>query len=135
MAAQGISAIPLAGYQFPQIAPLVRHLPMDWCARCLDGPSPAGGAVKCHPSPTTCIRTAAAGRRSLAKRGRRGRGRELGLHAPVNETLTHVLLDLVEGRASIKSWAGQPQRLLDEVNSRRWRLKCRRVEVLQVVRV
>jgi hypothetical protein len=47
------------------------------------------------------------------------KARELGLHAPVNDTLTRVLLDLVEGRASIETWAGQPERLLAAVASRR----------------
>jgi 2-dehydropantoate 2-reductase len=41
--------------------------------------------------------------------------RALGLPAPVNATLTRVLLDLVEGRATVDEWRGQPQRLLAAV--------------------
>jgi 2-dehydropantoate 2-reductase len=40
---------------------------------------------------------------------------DLGLPAPVNATLTRVLLDLVEGRANVDEWRGQSQRLLAAV--------------------
>ena len=120
MAAQGISAIPLAGYPLPQIAPLVRHLPMA-LVRPVLGRAIAGGRGSKMPSLTYDLHPKRRGRSEVSwlNGAVAAKARELGLHAPVNETLTHVLLDLVEGRASIETWAGQPERLLAAVASRR----------------
>ncbi len=120
MAAQGISAIPLAGYPLPQIAPLVRHLPMA-LVRPVLGRAIAGGRGSKMPSLTYDLHPKRRGRSEVSwlNGAVAAQARELGLHAPVNDTLTHVLLDLVEGRASIESWAGQPERLLAAVASRR----------------
>ena len=120
MAAQDISTIPLAGYPLPQIAPLIRHLPMA-LVRPVLGRAIAGGRGSKMPSLTYDLHPKRRGRSEVSwlNGAVASKARELGLHAPVNVTLTQVLLDLVEGQASIESWAGQPQRLLDEVNSRR----------------
>ena len=120
MAAQRISTIPLAGYPLPQIAPLVRHLPMA-LVRPVLGRAIAGGRGSKMPSLTYDLHPKRRGRSEVSwlNGAVAAQARELGLHAPVNDTLTHVLLDLAEGRASIESWAGQPERLLAAVASRR----------------
>ena len=120
MAAQGISAIPLAGYPLPQIGPFVRHLPIP-LVRPLLGRAIAGGRGSKMPSLYYDLYPSRRGRSEVSwlNGAIASKARELGLHAPVNDTLTHVLLDLVEGRASIETWAGHPERLLAAVASRR----------------
>ena len=120
MAAQGISAVPLAGYPLPQIVPLVRHLPMA-LVRPVLGRAIAGGRGSKMPSLTYDLHPKRRGRSEVSwlNGAVAARARELGLHAPVNDTLTHLLLDLVEGRSPIETWTGQPERLLAAVASRR----------------
>lgn len=120
MAAQDIAAIPLAGYPLPQIAPLVRHLPMALVRPALGRVIAAGRGSK-MPSLTYDLHPTRRGRSEVSwlNGAVAAKARELGLQAPVNETLTHVLLELVEGRSPIETWAGQSQRLLNEVASRR----------------
>jgi 2-dehydropantoate 2-reductase len=116
MQAQGIHPVPLAGYPMALIGALVRRLPVGlvrpFMARFI-----VGGRGTKPPSLTFDLQPAPHGRSEVAwlNGAVSTRARELGLPAPVNDTLTRVLLDLVEGRASVDDWRGQPQRLLAAV--------------------
>jgi 2-dehydropantoate 2-reductase len=77
----------------------------------------AGGRGSKLPSLTYDVSPAPRGRSEVTwlNGAVSGHARSLGLRAPVNETFTRVLLDLVEGRAPASAWSGQAQRLVDEV--------------------
>ncbi|MEI2689322.1 MAG: 2-dehydropantoate 2-reductase [Anaerolineae bacterium] len=116
MRAQGVRPVPLAGYPMDLIGMLVRGLPVGlvrpFMARFI-----VGGRGSKQPSLVYDLRPRPRGRSEVAwlNGAVAGQARELGLAAPINATLTRVLLDLVEGRADGADWQGQPQRLLAAV--------------------
>ncbi len=120
MAAQDISPIPLAGYPLPLIAPLVRHLPVDWVRPVL-GRAIAGGRGSKMPSLYYDLYPSRRGRSEITwlNGAVAAKARELGLQAPVNTTFAEILLDLVEGRSQVEDWGRKPERLLAAVASRR----------------
>lgn len=120
MQAEGIAPVPLAGYPLPVIVPLVRRLPAAWVRPVLGRFISSGRGSK-MPSLTYDVAPAPRGRSEVAwlNGAVAAHAGRLGLRAPVNETFTRVLLDLVEGRAPAGAWSGQAQRLLDEVEQRR----------------
>lgn len=113
LAARQIPLAPLAGYPMALIGALVRRLPPD-LVRPFMGRFIVGGRGSKLPSLMADIRPQPRGRSEVAwLNGAVARQAEaLGLPAPVNATFTRVLLDLVQGRASVDHWRGQPERLL-----------------------
>lgn len=116
MQAQRLTPVPLAGYPMALVGSLVRHLPVG-LVRPVMGRFIAGGRGSKPPSLVYDLRPQPRGRSEVGwlNGAVAARARELGLPAPVNAALTRVLLDLVEGRATVDEWRGQPQRLLDAV--------------------
>lgn len=116
MLARGIKPVSLAGYPLPLIVPLVRRLPSGWVRPVL-GRTISGGRGSKPPSLTYDVAPAPRGRSEIGwlNGAVAAHARDLGLAAPVNETLARVLLDLVEGRSPTSAWFGQPERLLEEV--------------------
>lgn len=117
MRAQGLTPVPLAGYPMALVGALVRRLPVG-LVRPVMGRFIAGGRGSKPPSLIYDLRPQPRGRSEVAwlNGAVAAKARELGLPAPVNDTLTRVLLDLVESRASIDDWQGQPERLLAAVD-------------------
>jgi 2-dehydropantoate 2-reductase len=99
MQALGIRPVSLAGYPFPLIVPLVRALPVAWVRPVL-GRFIAGGRGGKLPSLTYDVSPTPRGRSEVnwLNGAVVAHAHRLGMRAPVNETLTRVLLDLVEGR-------------------------------------
>jgi 2-dehydropantoate 2-reductase len=116
MRAQGLTPVPLAGYPMALIGALVRRVPVG-LVRPFMGRFIAGGRGSKLPSLMYDLQPQPRGRSEVAwlNGAVAEHARRLGLPAPVNATLTRVLLDLVEGRASVDDWRGQPQRLLAAV--------------------
>lgn len=112
----GIKPVPLAGYPMALIGALVRRLPAG-LVRPFMGRFIAGGRGSKLPSLMYDLQPQPRGRSEVAwlNGAVAEHARDLGLPAPVNATLTRVLLDLVEGRANVGDWQGQPQRLLAAV--------------------
>ena len=112
----GVKPVPLAGYPMALIGELVRRLPAG-LVRPFMGRFIAGGRGSKQPSLVYDLEPQPRGRSEVAwlNGAVAAHARDLGLSAPVNATLTRVLLDLVEGRASVDDWRGQPQRLLAAV--------------------
>jgi 2-dehydropantoate 2-reductase len=109
----GITPVPLGGYPMALIGALVRRLPAG-LVRPFMGRFIAGGRGSKLPSLMYDLQPQPRGRSEVAwlNGAVAARAHDLGLPAPVNATLTRVLLDLVEGRAQVADWQGQPQRLL-----------------------
>lgn len=120
MRAQGIAPVPLAGYPMGLIAGLVRRAPVGlvrpFMARFI-----VGGRGSKPPSLTYDLQPQPRGRSEVAwlNGAVATKASELGLPAPVNATFTHLLLDLVEGRAAVDQWQGRPERLLAAVEEAR----------------
>ena len=116
MRALGLTPVPLAGYPMALVGALVRHLPVG-LVRPVMGRFIAGGRGSKPPSLVYDLRPQPRGRSEVAwlNGAVAAQARAMGLPAPVNDTLTRVLLDLVEGRASVDDWQGQPERLLAAV--------------------
>ncbi len=116
MRAQGIIPVPLAGYPMAFIGSLVRRLPVGlvrpFMARFI-----VGGRGTKPPSLTFDLQPAPRGQSEVAwlNGAVAAQARKLGLPALVNDTLTRVLLDLVEGRAAVDEWRGRSDRLLAAV--------------------
>lgn len=116
MQAQGIVPVPLAGYPMALIGALVRRLPVGlvrpFMVRFI-----VGGRGSKAPSLVYDLQPRPRGRSEVSwlNGAVAAKGRELGLSTPVNEAFTQTLLDLVEGRAAIDRWRGEPQRLLAAV--------------------
>jgi 2-dehydropantoate 2-reductase len=117
MRAQDIAPVPLAGYPMALIGALVSHLPVG-LVRPFMGRFIAGGRGSKPPSLVYDLQPQPRGRSEVAwlNGAVAARARELGLPAPVNTVFTQVLLDLVEGRARLDQWRGQPERLLSAVS-------------------
>jgi ketopantoate reductase len=111
-----VTPVPLAGYPMALIGELVRRLPVG-LVRPFMGRFIAGGRGSKLPSLMYDLQPQPRGRSEVGwlNGAVAAHARDLGLPAPVNATLTRVLLDLVEGRASVDDWWGQPQRLLAAV--------------------
>jgi len=116
MRALGLTPVPLAGYPMALVGALVRRLPVG-LVRPVMGRFIAGGRGSKPPSLVYDLRPQPRGRSEVAwlNGAVAAQARDLGLPAPVNDTLARVLLDLVEGRASIDEWKGRPERLLAAV--------------------
>jgi 2-dehydropantoate 2-reductase len=108
-----ITPVPLGGYPMTLIGALARRLPAA-LVRPFMGRFIAGGRGSKLPSLMYDLQPEPRGRSEVAwlNGAVASHAHELGLPAPVNATLTRVLLDLVEGRAQVADWRGQPQRLL-----------------------
>jgi 2-dehydropantoate 2-reductase len=108
-----ITPVPLGGYPMTQIGVLVRRLPTG-LVRPFMGRFIAGGRGSKLPSLMYDLQPEPRGRSEVVwlNGAVASHAHDLGLRAPVNATLTRVLLDLVEGRAQVADWRGQPQRLL-----------------------
>jgi 2-dehydropantoate 2-reductase len=113
MQAQRLTPVPLAGYPMALVGWLVRHLPVG-LVRPVMGRFIAGGRGSKPPSLVYDLRPQPRGCSEVGwlNGAVAAHARDLGLPAPVNATFTRVLLDLVEGRATVDEWRGQPQRLL-----------------------
>lgn len=111
-----VTPVPLAGYPMALIGTLVRRLPTG-LVRPFMGRFIAGGRGSKLPSLMYDLQPQPRGRSEVGwlNGAVAEQARHLGLAAPVNATLTRVLLDLVEGRAKADDWRGQPQRLLAQV--------------------
>lgn len=113
MRAQNITPVPLAGYPMALIGALVRRAPLGlvrpFMARFI-----VGGRGSKPPSLVYDLQPQPRGRSEVAwlNGAVAAKARALGLPAPINATLTRVLLDLVEGRVRVDDWQGKPQRLL-----------------------
>jgi 2-dehydropantoate 2-reductase len=120
MRAQGIAPVPLAGYPMALIGGLVRRLPVG-LVRPFMGRLIAGGRGSKQPSLVYDLQPQPRGRSEVAwlNGAVAAKARELGLSAPVNDTFSSVLLDLVEGRAAVAQWNGQTKRLLAAVEQAR----------------
>lgn len=116
MRAQGLTPVSLAGYPMALVGALVRRLPVG-LVRPVMGRFIAGGRGSKPPSLVYDLRPQPRGRSEVAwlNGAVADQARALGLPAPVNATFTRVLLDLVQGRASVDHWRGQPERLLAAV--------------------
>jgi 2-dehydropantoate 2-reductase len=116
MQALGIQPVPLAGYPMALIGGLVGRLPVE-VVRPFMGRFIAGGRGSKLPSLMYDLQPQPRGHSEVAwlNGAVAAHARDQGLPAPVNATLTRVLLDLVEGRARVDDWRGQPQRLLAAV--------------------
>jgi 2-dehydropantoate 2-reductase len=114
----GVRPVPLAGYPMALIGELVCRLPAG-LVRPFMGRFIAGGRGSKQPSLVYDLQPQPRGRSEVAwlNGAVAAQARKLGLPAPVNDTLTRVLLDLVEGRASVDDWQGQPERLLAAVGA------------------
>lgn len=116
MRLQGISPVPLAGYPMALIGALVQRLPVGlvrpFMARFI-----VGGRGSKLPSLMYDLQPQPRGHSEVAwlNGAVAGQALKTGLSAPVNDTLTRVLLDLVEGRAAVDEWRGRPDRLLAAV--------------------
>lgn len=116
MAGLALTPVPLAGYPMAAIGRLVRSLPIG-LVRPFMGRFIAGGRGSKAPSLVYDLQPQPRGRSEV--RWLNGvvaaQAAAQRLPAPVNATLTRVLLDLVEGREQVADWQGQPQRLLAAV--------------------
>ncbi len=118
MRALDIRPVPLAGYPMAWIGRLVRRAPVG-LVRPFMGRFIVGGRGTKPPSLTFDLQPEPRGRSEVAwlNGAVTAKARELGLPAPVNTVFTQVLLDLVEGRASVDEWKGRPDRLLAAVGA------------------
>ncbi len=112
----GVKPVPLAGYPMALIGALMRRLPVG-LVRPFMGRFIAGGRGSKLPSLMYDLQPQPRGRSEVSwlNGAVAEHASDLGLPAPVNATLTRVLLDLVEGRANVDEWRGQSQRLLAAV--------------------
>ncbi len=116
MRAQRIRPVPLAGYPMALIGALVQRLPVGlvrpFMARFI-----VGGRGSKLPSLMYDLQPQPRGQSEVAwlNGAVAAQAGNLGLPAPVNETLTRVLTDMVEGRAAIAEWRDRPERLLEAV--------------------
>ncbi len=112
MRALGIGTMRLGGYPFPQLAPLIRTVPLWLLRRSMARFVVAGRGSK---MPSLYLDLAAAkGRSEVAylNGAVAQAGEQAGIAVPVNRRLWQVLQAICEGREAWEAWQDQPDRLL-----------------------
>ncbi len=112
MRAQGIGTIRLGGYPFPQLAPLIRMLPVAILRRAMARFVVAGRGSK---MPSLYLDLAAGKGRSevtYLNGAVAAAAERIGLAVPVNRGLWEVLQTISDGRAAWEEWRNRPDLLL-----------------------
>lgn len=115
MRARGIDTLGLGGYPFPQLAPLIRTLPVAILWRAMARFVVAGRGSK---MPSLYLDLAAGKGRTEAPylNGAVAQAGELaGVPVPVNRRLWQVLQAICDGREAWQDWQAQPDRLLSSM--------------------
>ena len=115
MAGLRISPVPLGGYPFPWILPIVRHVSPGWLARGLRSLVSGGRGTKL-PSLQIALSSGKPTEVAWLNGAVASHARRLGRPTPVNDTFANLLLSISTGQTPWSEYRGCPDRLEELIN-------------------